>query len=195
MSMTSATANLSNGPVAPRKALFLDRDGVINVDHGYVHRTDQVEFCAGIFDVVQRARGLGYAVVVVTNQAGIGRNLYTEADFERLSAWMSAEFAGRGAPIDRFYHCPFHPEHGVGEYRRDSPLRKPNPGMLLLAAEELNLALADSVMVGDKGSDILAGQRAGVARTIRVGRPGARDDIAAQADIVVDAVSDIAQYL
>lgn len=189
MSMT-----LDAGP-ALRKALFLDRDGVINVDHGYVHLPEQVEFCAGIFELVRRARALGYAVVVVTNQAGIGRGLYTEADLDRLTAWMSAEFARRDAPIDRFYHCPCHPEHGVGAYRRESPMRKPNPGMLLLAAQELNLALTESVMVGDKGSDILAGQRAGVARTIRVGRPGTEDDMPVQADIAVDAVADVAQYL
>lgn len=179
----------------PRKAVFLDRDGVVNIDHGYVHRIDQFEFLDGIFDLVRQARALGYAVVIVTNQAGIGRGLYTEQDYQVLTAWMQAEFVHQGAPIDRVYHCPDHPEQGLGDYRRDSPLRKPNPGMLLLAAQELNLALAESVMVGDRGSDIVAGQRAGVARTIRVGRAVAHDDIPAVADTVVDAVIDVAQFL
>lgn len=183
-----------------RKALFLDRDGVINVDHGYVHRVDQIEFCDGIFDLVRHARALGYAVVVVTNQAGIGRGFYTEADFRKLTAWMLAEFDRRGAKIDRVYHCPDHPVHGLGEHRRESSWRKPNPGMLLQAARDMGLVLQSSVMVGDKGSDIVAGQRAGVARTIRLVHvaaveAGDDDDTNARADVLVTTLSDIAQYL
>lgn len=153
-------------PLPLRKALFLDRDGVINIDHGYVHRPDQVEFCSGIFDLVRQARERGYAVVVVTNQAGIGRGYYTEADFQALSTWMLAQFAERGAPIDRIYHCPDHPQHGVGPYRRESPWRKPNPGMLLQAAADLGLSLPDSLLVGDSASDIAAGRRAGLRQSI-----------------------------
>ena len=176
-----------------RKALFLDRDGVINLDHGYVYRPEQIEFCAGIFDLVRHARGLGYAVVVVTNQSGIARGLYTEDDFARLSAWMLDCFAQQGAPLDRIYHCPDHPTEGLGAHRRESPLRKPNPGMLLLAAQELCLALADSVMVGDKATDIKAGIRAGVGCTVLVdfsARPGSGTQMP-RADLVVHALADI----
>jgi D-glycero-D-manno-heptose 1,7-bisphosphate phosphatase len=149
-----------------RRALFLDRDGVINVDHGYVHRAAQVIFCDGIFDLVRSARASGMAVVVVSNQAGIGRGYYTEADFEALCSWMHQRFAEADAPIDRFYHCPFHPQHGVGAYRRDSDWRKPGPGMLLQAAADLLLDLPRSVLVGDNETDIEAGRRAGVKATV-----------------------------
>ncbi len=159
-------------PQAPRRALFLDRDGVINVDHGYVHRAEQMEFCPGIFDLVRQARARAYAVVVVTNQAGIGRGYYSEADFQALSEWMLGEFARRGAEIDRVYHCPYHPQHGIGPYRCESPWRKPNPGMLLQAAADLNLILAQSLLVGDSPSDIEAGQRAGLRHTILFGQAG-----------------------
>lgn len=145
-----------------RAALFLDRDGVINVDHGYVHAAEAFEFIPGIFDLVRTANELAYCVVVVTNQAGIGRGYYTEEQFGALTGWMTGEFARRGARIDAVYFCPFHPEHGVGEYRRESEFRKPGPGMLLQAMRELDLDPAGSLMVGDKASDIQAARAAGV---------------------------------
>jgi D-glycero-D-manno-heptose 1,7-bisphosphate phosphatase len=150
-----------------RPALFLDRDGVINVDHGYVHKPEQVSFIPGIFELVAQARATGHAVVVVTNQAGIGRGYYTEDDFHAFTAWMLEQFAARGAPIDRVYFCPDHPEHGVGPYKRDTPMRKPGPGMLLQAAAELQLDLPRSLLLGDTESDVMAGIHAGVGRTLR----------------------------
>lgn len=162
-------------------ALFLDRDGVINVDHGYVHRPDQVEFCDGIFDLVRAARERGLAVVVVTNQAGIGRGHYSERDFEMLCDWMHRRFAAADAPLDRFYHCPDHPVHGIGRYRRESDWRKPGPGMLLQAARDLGLDLPASVLVGDKETDIQAGLRAGVGLTVLYQAQGAGPDAASTA--------------
>ena len=149
-----------------RAALFLDRDGVINVDHGYVYRKEDVTFVEGIFELCQAARDRGMAIVVITNQAGIGRGLYSEDEFRALSAWMAEEFSQRGVSIERIYHCPDHPEHGIGAYRRDSFDRKPNPGMILSAQRDLDLALATSVLVGDKASDIEAGLNAGVGTNI-----------------------------
>lgn len=143
-------------------ALFLDRDGVINVDHGYVHRAEDFEFIPGIFELVRAARSLEYKVIVVTNQAGIGRGYYTEAQFHDLTRWMRQRFKEQGAGIDAVYFCPFHPEHGVGLYRRESELRKPNPGMLLQAARDWDLDLGRCVLVGDKMSDIAAAVSAGV---------------------------------
>ena len=177
-----------------RKALFLDRDGVINVDHGYVHRPEQLEFCPGIFELVAHARAASFAVVVVTNQAGIGRGYYTEQDFEHLTAWMLGEFERRGATIDRVYFCPDHPEHGLGQYRRDTPMRKPGPGMLLQAATELNINLALSIMVGDHETDITAGKRAGVGRTILLAHEGTQGRLT-QADVVVDSLAAIQAHL
>ena len=145
-----------------RRALFLDRDGVINVDHGYVHTPEKFEFIDGIFELCGSARRHGYLLVVVTNQAGIGRGYYSEDAFHHLMAWMCGQFRLRGADIAKVYFCPDHPEHGIGRYRRESPMRKPNPGMILAAAADFNLDLASCVLVGDKRSDIDAGRAAGV---------------------------------
>lgn len=155
-------------PPQARKALFLDRDGVVNVDRHYVHRVEDFEFVDGIFELCTRARALGYRLVVVTNQAGIARGYYGEADFQRLTRWMLGVFDERGAPIDRVYHCPYHPTAGLGDYRRESFDRKPNPGMLLRARDELSLDLAASAFIGDKDSDMAAGRAAGVGQLIRL---------------------------
>lgn len=143
-------------------ALFLDRDGVINVDHGYVHRPADFQFMPGIFELVRTAKELDYLVVVVTNQAGIGRGYYSESQFHELTQWMRARFAEQGAEIDAVYFCPYHPEHGVGEYKRESEFRKPNPGMLLQAAQEWSIDLGSSLLVGDKMGDMAAAASAGV---------------------------------
>jgi D-glycero-D-manno-heptose 1,7-bisphosphate phosphatase len=145
-----------------RRALFLDRDGVINIDHGYVSRWDNFEFVDGIFELCTRAKCLGYLILVVTNQAGIGRGLYSEQDFLELTKWMCGVFSDRGASIDKVYFCPYHAEHGIGIYKVDSPFRKPAPGMILEAANEFDIDLSQSVLVGDKDSDIQAGIAAGV---------------------------------
>lgn len=150
--------------MSSRPALFLDRDGVINVDHAYVIRREDFEFIDGIFDLCRAAKKLGYLIIVVTNQAGIGRGYYTEADFMELTAWMRDAFSRKGAPIDGVYYCPYHPEHGIGDYKVDAPCRKPFPGMLFQAAQEHDVDLSKSVLIGDKFSDIEAGVAAGVGR-------------------------------
>ncbi len=137
---------------------------MINEEIGYLSRVEDVRFVAGIFSLCRAARRLGYRVVVVTNQSGIARGLYTEAEFEVLMAWMRAEFEREGTGLDAVYHCPYHPEHGVGAYRREHEDRKPGPGMLLRAAREMDLDLARSVMVGDRCSDIAAAHAAGIRR-------------------------------
>jgi len=142
-------------------ALFLDRDGVINVDHGYVFRIPEFEWIPGIFATVATARELGLKVIVATNQSGIGRGYYSEEQFAQVTEWMRAEFERQGAPLDAVYHCPFHPE-GFGRYRADSPCRKPQPGMLLAAARDLDLDLSHSVLLGDRESDAEAAQSAGL---------------------------------
>jgi D-glycero-D-manno-heptose 1,7-bisphosphate phosphatase len=151
-------------------ALFLDRDGVINVDHGYVCRPDQFEFVPGIFELARFwANELGRPIIVVTNQSGIGRGYFDERTYADLTHWMCGRFADEGAVIARVYHCPYHPVDGIGEFRRDHPWRKPNPGMILQAASDLALDLARSAIVGDKMSDMRAGAAAGIAVRILVG--------------------------
>lgn len=148
------------------KALFLDRDGVINVNHGYVYQTSDFDFMQGIFDLVQRANGQGYKVIVVTNQSGIGRGMYTESDFEALSVWMLCEFTKRGAIIDDVLFCPHHPQAKLPEYSKVCECRKPKAGMLRAAAIKHDICLTNSMMVGDKLSDVEAAIEAGLREVV-----------------------------
>lgn len=154
---------------AARRALFLDRDGVINIDHGYVHRPEQTEWVDGIFDLCRDARAAGYDLVVVTNQAGIARGFYGESEFAAYCDWLRNQFAARGCPLLAIYHCPHHPDAGIGELRRTCDCRKPAPGMLLRARDEWGLDLAASALLGDQPSDILAARAAGVGRWLQLG--------------------------
>ena len=143
-------------------ALFLDRDGVINEEVGYLSRTEDVRWVDGIFSLIRTARGLGYRIVVVTNQSGIARGLYSTADFDALMHWMKGEIQVRGGDLDAVYHCPYHPVHGLGEWKREHEDRKPGPGMLLRAEREWGLDLSRSLLVGDRCSDIAAAHAAGL---------------------------------
>lgn len=145
-----------------RRALFLDRDGVINVDKGYVCRPEDFELIDGVIELCRHAVDQGHLLIVVTNQAGIGRGYYSEASFLAFTEWMCDGFRERGIPIARVYYCPFHPEFGMGKYKRESTDRKPAPGMILRAAKEFHLDLHRSVLVGDKEADVQAGLAAGV---------------------------------
>jgi D-glycero-D-manno-heptose 1,7-bisphosphate phosphatase len=153
-------------------AAFLDRDGVINVDHGYVVRREDFVFVPGVLEAARTLAGLGFQLVVVTNQSGIGRGLYTAADFDALTDWMRGVFADAGAPLAGVYYCPHHPTDAVGPYRTACRCRKPQPGMLLDAARELRLDLARSVLFGDKPSDLQAAQAAGVPLRVLLGTDG-----------------------
>ena len=143
-------------------ALFLDRDGVINVDTGYVHRPEDCVFVSGIFELVRRANAAGMLVFVVTNQAGIGRGYYDEAQFQAFTAWMLQRFEEQGARIARVYHCPHHPSSGLGDYLLACKCRKPAPGMLLAARDAYGLDMGRSAMVGDTAKDMQAAAAAGI---------------------------------
>lgn len=149
-----------------QRAVLLDRDGVINFDHGYVHRHENFDFIDGIFELARVANYSGYKLVVITNQAGIARGYYTEQQFHQLTAWMCNEFLNAGAPIEKVYFSPFHPTQGLGEYKKDDISRKPRPGMILQAQQELGLDLKNSILIGDKASDIQAGITAGVGTNL-----------------------------
>jgi D-glycero-D-manno-heptose 1,7-bisphosphate phosphatase len=158
------------------KALFLDRDGVINVDRDYVHLRTEFEFKPGIFELCLAAQELGYLLIVVTNQAGIARGYYSEAKFQELSRWMVDEFKNHQVDISAIYYCPYHPVFGVGKYKADSPDRKPNPGMLLRAQAELNLDLGSSILIGDKLTDIQAAVAAGVPTQVLLSSENTESD-------------------
>lgn len=151
-----------------KKALFLDRDGVINHEVGYLSRKEDVRFVDGIFSLCSTARSLGYRLIIVTNQAGIARGFYTESDFQDLMVWMREQFQQRDILIDAVYHCPFHPEHGIGEYKRDHEDRKPGAGMLRRGAAEFGLDLTKCVMIGDRCSDIGAANVGGLRKAFLI---------------------------
>ncbi len=149
-------------------ALFLDRDGVVNHEVGYLYRSADVRFVEGIFPLCRTAQQLGYRLVVVTNQSGIARGLYSIAHFEELMDWMRARLVEEGITLDAVYCCPYHPEHGQGEFRREHEDRKPSPGMLLRAARDLDLDLSRSLLVGDRCSDIAAANAAGLRQAFLI---------------------------
>jgi rfaE bifunctional protein nucleotidyltransferase chain/domain len=147
-----------------RKAAFLDRDGVINKDKGYVHHWDDFEFVPGAIEGMRRLQQAGYALVIVTNQSGVARGYYSEDQYHVLTRHLLSELTGKGVHVDGVYHCPHHPNGIVPHLAIDCECRKPAPGMLLQAARELNLSLHDSLLIGDKPSDIEAASAAGLGR-------------------------------
>ncbi|MDE1163212.1 MAG: HAD family hydrolase [Acidobacteriaceae bacterium] len=175
------------------RALFLDRDGVVNHEVGYLYRSEDVRWVDGIFPLVRTAMELGYRTVVVTNQSGIARGYYTEAQFHTLMDWMRAEFAAEGARLDAVYYCPFHPRQGVGEYQRESDDRKPGPGMLLRAAQDHGLDLSRSVMVGDRCSDVGAANAAGLRQAFLI--RGTEPEACAGDSITIDSLAEMEQWL
>ena len=178
-----------------RPALLLDRDGVINIEKDYVYQISDFEFVDGIFDLCQQASDSGMAIVVVTNQAGIGRGYYTESQFWALSDWMCDRFSEQGITIDALYFCPCHPEHGVGAYLCESFDRKPNPGMILRAQADLALDLEHSILVGDKASDIAAARSAGVGRAVILGSAFVAHEAGSEPDIQADSLQEVRERL
>ena len=140
-----------------KKALFLDRDGVINIDKGHVFRIEDFEFTPGIFDLCRKYRNKGYLIIVVTNQARIAKGICTEDDFQKLTVWMIGEFKKNGIGISKVYHCPHHPD-----ITGPCDCRKPNPGMLLQAISDFDLDVSQCILIGDKETDLEAGRRAGI---------------------------------
>ena len=176
-----------------RRAAFLDRDGVINVDHGYVSQWEQFELIPGVVEALKSLHAAGYLLVVVTNQSGIGRGLYTEAEVVALHNQLNTFLqANASIEIAGFYHCPHHPAEAHGALKRVCDCRKPAPGMILAAADDLNIDLADSILVGDKASDIEAGMAAGVGRLFRVGGERSGDQPEA---ISVTGLADVVRIL
>jgi D-glycero-D-manno-heptose 1,7-bisphosphate phosphatase len=176
------------------KAVFLDRDGVINVDHGYVSEPDKFEFIGGVFEACKRFYDAGYLIVVVTNQSGIGRGYYDEIQFEAVSDWMVDQFNQKGVPVASVHYCPHHPEKANKAYLKACDCRKPQPGMLLDAIKQHNIDPAQSVMIGDKISDMGAARSANVQHKFLV-RSGQTfsDQTTKSADAVYDDLLAVAK--
>ena len=145
------------------KALFLDRDGTINIEKNYIYKIEDFEFINGIIELIKNYQKQGFLIFIITNQAGIARGFYTENDYQILTHWMLKQFETKEIKITKVYHCPHHPEI-TGECN----FRKPNPGMILQAIDEYNIDPANSVLIGDKKSDILAGENAGIGKNIYI---------------------------
>lgn len=159
-----------------RRCVFLDRDGVINEEIEYLHDPDRLVLVRGAAEAIAALGRAGAAVVVVTNQAGIARGMYTERELAAVTARLDELLGSAGGRLDATYFCPHHPEAGAGAYRIACRCRKPAPGMLERAAAELGLDLARSVIVGDRETDLLAGRAAGCAAVLVRTGYGAREE-------------------
>ena len=142
-------------------AIFLDRDGTLIEEVGYLHRLEDIRIYPEAFEAVKKINQSGAQAIVITNQSGIARGLITQEDLERLHRQINDAFRQKGARLDAYYHCPHHPTEGTGKHTRTCDCRKPQPGLLLRAAQELQLDLEASHMIGDTLRDIEAGHRAG----------------------------------
>jgi D-glycero-D-manno-heptose 1,7-bisphosphate phosphatase len=143
--------------IGMNRAIFLDRDGTLNVEKDYLYKIEDFEFIDGVFETCKYFQDNGYLIIIITNQAGIARGKYTEKDFEILTKWMIKEFEKNNIKISKVYHCPHHPD-----FSGECECRKPNPGMLLQAKKDFDIDLSQSILVGDKNSDIEAGINAGI---------------------------------
>jgi D,D-heptose 1,7-bisphosphate phosphatase len=155
------------------KAIFLDRDDTLIEDTGYINDPDQVKLLEGVPEVLLALKEMGYKLVVVSNQSAVARGIVTEEVLALIHKRLEQLLADEGASLDRIYYCPYHPEGAIPKYRRDSDMRKPNPGMLLEAGKDMDIDLAESWMVGNSYGDIEAGLRAG-CKTILIDRRGQR---------------------
>lgn len=145
------------------KAFFLDRDGVINIDSDYVSIIEDFQFIDGVFDACRTILSGGYKIIIITNQSGIGRGFYTEEQFFELNQWMLHRFEEEGIDVTDVYFCPHHSSAGLGAYKFDCECRKPKPGMILNAKADHGIDLRQSVLVGDRLSDITSGKSAGIS--------------------------------
>lgn len=172
-------------------AIFLDRDGVINKDHGYIATQDNFEYIEGVFDACLELKEMGFLLVVVTNQSGIARGLYSEDDFIALTEWMDWNFADKGVDLDGIFYCPHHPD-----FTDECDCRKPKPGMFLTAKDSLDIDMEKSFVVGDKLSDLQAAKTAGVTTKILV-RTGKAllDETISFADHTVDSIKNVPKLI
>ena len=141
------------------KALFLDRDGVINKNYGYVFSTKNFVWLKYVKKAIKYAYNKKYLIIVITNQSGVARGLYSENDIKKLHDKINKDLKKINCKIHDFFYCPYHPKYGNEKYRKNSYLRKPNPGMILKAVRKWNIDLSKSVMIGDKKIDMIAAKR------------------------------------
>lgn len=167
-----------------QKAIFLDRDGVINIEKSYVSKIEDFEFISGVFDTLNYLQNSGYKLFIITNQSGIGRGYYTQEDFDKLTSWMLNEFKKRQIIISQVEHCPHNPNE-------DCTCRKPKSGMIENILKNHKVDLENSWLVGDKESDILCAKNAGIKNTIQVKTGHAFQEENSLADFVCNSIKDV----
>lgn len=151
-----------------KPALFLDRDGVVNRDHGYVHKIEDFDFFPEIFEICVIARTAGMPIFIITNQSGIGRGYFSESEYQELTQWMLSQFESQGITIDAVIYAPENPDAPQGEHQQR---RKPSPAMFLEASKKLELNMEKSIMIGNNESDMISAQRAGIGNRVLIGKP------------------------
>ncbi len=167
-----------------KRAIFLDRDGIINVDHGYVSKIKDFEFNDGIFEILRFLQSQGFLLIIVTNQSGIGRGYYSEEAYQKLTTYIVKSFYDEKIEINAVYHCPHRPDEGC-------ECRKPRTGMLVAAKKEFDIDMQNSWMIGDKNSDMLVGKNAGVENRIFV----SAEEISEEASYSVKSVWEIVKLI
>ncbi|EPE37370.1 D,D-heptose 1,7-bisphosphate phosphatase [Candidatus Photodesmus katoptron] len=179
-----------------KPAVFLDRDGVLNVDYGYVYNKSNFDFIDNVFEATRQLQCMGYILVLITNQSGIARGLFTKKDFLSLTTWMYRSFLKHKVEFTGIYYCPHHPTLGLGKYLTQCNCRKPKPGMLIKARDYLNIDMKNSVMVGDKVEDMIAANRANVGTKIlvRTGNPLTKKGEILSTK-VLDSIKNVPEYL
>lgn len=166
------------------RAIFLDRDGVINIERDYLYKIEDFEFIDGVFEAMKHFQKLNYRLFIITNQSGIGRGYYSLEDFEKLTNWMLEQFKKEGIKIDRVYFCPHTPKDNCN-------CRKPNPTNLFDARDKFNIDLKNSWIIGDKESDIESGLNAQIENTILVRSGHKIDEVNTKAKFIVNSISDV----
>ena len=173
------------------KAVFLDRDGTINKEVNYLYKPDDFVFIPGTIQAIKVFHELGYKVIVITNQAGVARGYYTEMDVKVLHEYLDDLLAAEATYIDAYYYCPHHLDGTVEDYKRECKCRKPGIGMIKEAARDFDINLGESIIVGDKEIDILAGKKSGIGKCVLV-RSGHVIGEKTSADIIYDDLYDVA---
>jgi len=171
-----------------QKAVFIDRDGVINKEVGYLHKIEDFEFIDGVFDACKHFQTMGYQLVVITNQSGIARDYYSEEDFHTITKWMLEQFSGQGVNILDVFFCPHGPDSTC-------ECRKPQPGMLLEARDKFDIDMKNSWMIGDKEADVQAANAAGIDNTILVKSGHIIDEANSKAKFILKSIKDSIQII
>jgi D-glycero-D-manno-heptose 1,7-bisphosphate phosphatase len=170
------------------KTIFLDRDGIINKEINYLHKIDEFEFIDGIFDSCLFLINLGYKVIIITNQSGIARGYYTEKDYQKLTQWMLRKFNEKNIKILDIFHCPHGPDSTCF-------CRKPKPGMFLEAKSKYNINMKKSWMIGDKETDILAANSAGISNTILLIDNSSKDLTKSESDFFINSIEQLKEVI